>query len=95
MFVQDCQNSGKFARHHLMYLRSCLAFENNNNYHPIPSSTSESSSINLFSSTHPVSIALSATHLSGSHLFGSVESVFPCGLVVIASDKWTRFIGKS
>ena len=35
MFVQDCQNGGEFARHHLMYLRSRLAFENNNKYHPI------------------------------------------------------------
>ena len=35
VLVQDCQNGGEFARHHLMYLRSPFAFENNNNYHPI------------------------------------------------------------
>ena len=27
VFVQDCQNGGEFARHHLMYLRSRLAFK--------------------------------------------------------------------
>ena len=77
VFVQDCQNGGEFARHHLMYLRSRLAFENNNNYHPIPSSSSQSSSINPFFIYTPLGLVLSATHLSGSHLLGSVESWFP------------------
>ena len=77
VFVQDCQNGSEFARYHLMYSRSCFAFDNNNNYHPIPSSSSQSSSINPFLSTHPLGIALLATYFSGSHLFGLVESCFP------------------
>ena len=77
VFLQDCQNGGEFARHHLMYLRSRLAFENNNNHHPISSSSKKSSLINPFFIYTPLSIALSATDLSGSHLFRSVESWFP------------------
>ena len=81
VFVQDCQNGGEFARHHhLMYLRSRLAFKKNNNNYPLTPSHHHHQ--NLLQSTHfiiytPFGLVLSTAHLAGSHLLCSVESWFP------------------